>query len=242
MKQSQSDLIAESFRSPGGWRSMELVYRNAPPVDWLDRQALRDNPISMAARNRRKIITDKLTKLIQLQPRDQHVNLLGIGAGPGWHLQTAIVDSGIDPSRVTAHLIDRDDDAFSYGCTIARSFGLLDSVRFYKGNAEQIREVLPEARFQIVKLVGLIEYLTDQQLVVLLEAVRDLMNPGDNLVTHGLVDRYGTGRFLSRVFQLRHYSRDADSVGNLLTHCGFQIDECEDEPTRIHPIILARKT
>src|SRR5882757_1887909 len=61
---SRSPLLAESFARPGGWRSMEIIYRNATAVDWFDRQALCDNPISMAARNRRKIVTGKIAGLI----------------------------------------------------------------------------------------------------------------------------------------------------------------------------------
>ena len=240
MRRSRSPLIAESFIRPGGWRSMELVYRNAEPVDWLDRQALRDNPISMAARNRRKMVTDRLTKLIQQQASKDHLALLGIGSGPGWHLQTAIIDSKMDPRRVTAYLIDRDDDAFPFGRTLAASWGLGDSIRFIQGEASGVHEALPETPIQIAKLVGIIEYLTDAELVVLLKAIRKVMTPDGGLVTHGLVDRYGTGRFLARVFQLRHFPRDLEQLRGLLDQTGFRIDDAEYEPTRIHPIITAR--
>src|SRR5262249_28921580 len=50
LRRSRSPLVAESFARPGGWRSMEIIYGNAEPVDWFDQQALRDNPISMGAR------------------------------------------------------------------------------------------------------------------------------------------------------------------------------------------------
>jgi SAM-dependent methyltransferase len=239
LRRSKSPLIAESFVRPGGWRSMEIIYRNAAPIDWLDRQALRDNPISMAARNRRKIISDLLTRLIRQHASEDHVTMLGIGAGPGWHIQTAFVDSGIEPSRVTAHLIDLDDDAFPYGRTLAARFGLHNSIHFLQGDASRIREVLPESRFQIAKLIGIIEYLTDEQLVTLLEAIREVMVPGGGLITHGFVDKYGTGKFLSRVFDLRHHQRDGEQLSRLLIQTGFRVDECEYEPAGIHPIITA---
>lgn len=220
---------------------MELVYRNAEPVDWFDRQALRDNPISMAARNRRKIVTDRLTKLIQKYGSQEPVTLLGVGAGPGWHIQTAIVDSGIEPNRATAYLIDLDDDAFHYGKALAESFGIQRSVNFIQGDASRISEVLPSTRFQIVKLIGIIEYLTDDQLSSMLQAIHAVMAPGGALVTHGLVDKYKTGKFLARVFQLRHHQRDAERLKGMLIKNGFRIDVCEYEPAGIHPIVTATR-
>ena len=241
MRSSRSKLIEESFISPGGWRSMELLYRNAAPVDWLDRQALRDNPISMAARNRRKVVTNKLVQLINDQPSDEHVTLLGIGSGPGWHIQTAIADSKIEDSRVTAYLVDLADDAFSYGQLIASHFGIADSVQFLMGDARKIDETLPGVHVNIVKLVGIIEYLNDEQLTELLTAVRDVMVPEGRLLTHGLVDRYGTAPFLARVFNLQHRQRDDKALTEILTRCGFRILECEYEPSGIHPIVIAAR-
>ena len=242
MRTSRSPLIAESFvhALAGGWRArMEIIYRNAAPVDWLDRQALRDNPFSMAARNRRKIVSERLTSLIRKQNSFEHLMLLGIGAGPGRHLQTAIVESGIATSSVTAFLLDLADDVVPYGRALAASFGLQGSVQFLQGDACRIRETLPGNRFHIAKLVGIIEYLTDTQLAELLEAVREVIKPGGSLVTHGLVDKYGTGRFLARVFNLRLQQRDTGQMTKLLARTGFRITDCEYEPAGIYPIVTA---
>jgi hypothetical protein len=86
---SQSPLIQESLVRPGGWRSMNIVYQNSKPVDWMDRMAVRYNPISMATRNRRKLVTAKLTELLKSLQSEPQIQLLGIGAGPGLHLQDA---------------------------------------------------------------------------------------------------------------------------------------------------------
>src|SRR5262249_45937815 len=154
---SRSPLVAESFARPGGWRSMEIIYRNAEPVDWFDRQALRDNPISMAARNRRRIVTRKIAELIARYGDRSAVTIVGVGAGPGRHVQTAIVESGIDPARISAYLVDLDDDAFEYGRLLAARFEISRCVNFVKGDARRIREVLPAVAANIIKIVGLAE-------------------------------------------------------------------------------------
>lgn len=241
MTRSASPLIAEGQVRPGGWRSMEIMYRNDEPVDWPDRQALRDNPISMASRNRRRIITGKLASLITEHAARSAVTVVGVGAGPGRHVQMALTDSGIDPTRVNAYLIDRDDDAFDYGRALAVGLGIADSVHFLKGDACRIREVLPDVAAQIVKVVGLAEYLTDPQLVELFSALREVMVPGGSLITHGMVDPYGTGRFLRRVWNLRHRKRSAKYMTLLLESAGLRVVDCVVEPARVYPIITAMR-
>lgn len=236
---SPSPLIAESRRRPGGWRSMEIIYRNAEPIDWFDRQALRDNPISMAARNRCRIVTRLLASMIASDAASGPVSLVGIGAGPGRHMQHAIVESGVDPDRIRAWLIDLDTDAFAWGRSLAEQLGISRSVCFVEGDARRIREVLPDVAPRIVKVIGLAEYLSDVELVELLTFVREAMAPHGKLLTHGLVDPHGTSRFLARVFTLRHRHRNAREMAALLQSAGFRPVECITEPVGVYPILTA---
>jgi SAM-dependent methyltransferase len=241
LRRSGSPLIAESFVRPGGWRSMEIAYRNDDPVDWFDRQALRHTPACMASRNRLKMITARLASLIARFARAGDVAVLGVGAGPGRHVQTAIVDSGVAPERVMAWLIDRDDDAFTYGRALAARLEISRSVRFLKGDARRIRESLPDVSAQIVKVVGLAEYLSDAQLMELFIALRQVLAPQGTLITHGFVDAHRNGPFLARVFNLRHIERDEKKMTAILKAAGFQVDECVVEPVGVYPIITARR-
>jgi SAM-dependent methyltransferase len=241
MARSKSPMIAESLVRPGGWRSMEFVYRNAEPTDWFDRQALRDSPLSLAARNRRIIVTNLLAGLINRYSTESPVTILGVGAGPGHHVRSAIVESGISPDRVRAFLLDRDDDAFEFGRKQAAADGLAGCIRFLRGDARFIRDVLPDVNAHIIKLVGLIEYLTDPQLVDLLQSLRGVMVPGASLVTHGFNDVYGIRFFLARVFNLHHHRRSLRQLANILESTGFKIVKTVTEPTGIHPIVVAVK-
>lgn len=241
VKRSGSPLIAESLQRPGGWRAMEIIYRNAEPVDWFDRQALRANPICMAARNRRRIVIGILTRLMTAHANAGPVTIFGIGAGPGHHVQSSIRLSGIDPSNVEAWLIDLDREAQQAGRVLAANLDLSENVHFLQGDAREIGQTLPSVRAHIVKVVGLLEYLTDEQAHELLSALRSSMHPKANLVTHGLVDPYGGGRFLTRVFGLRHHRRGEGQMRTLLEAAGFQISECVVEPANIHPIFVAAK-
>lgn len=241
MRRSKSPLIAESLLRPGSWQSMRIVYANDPPVDLFDRMAVRYNPISMATRNRRKLIVARLTEILKSHAGDPRLSIIGVGAGPGLHVQEAICRSGIDRTRVKAYLIDRDSDAFEYGRECAKDRGIESCVSFVQGDAREIRRVLPDVAPQVVKVVGLLEYLTDDQALDLLRALRDVMVAGGQILTHGMVDRCNTAPFVARTFGLKHVHRTGPHVRKLLESAGFGTVEMCEEPLKIYPILIATR-
>lgn len=241
VKQSRSPLVAETLRRPGSWQAMNIVYANEPPVDVIDRMAVRYNAISMSSRNRRKLVTAKLAEIFSALSAESHISIVGVGAGPGLHVQDAIVRAGLKPAQVHAYLIDRDSDAFDYGRQCARARGLADSIHFVQGDARAIRRVLPSVSPQVVKIVGLLEYLTDAQASELLTTMFDVMTPGGRLLTHGMVDRFHTARFMARTFGLRHIYRTGEQVAQLLQSVGFQEIEVCDEPMKVFSVLLATR-
>lgn len=239
-RRSKSPLIQESLVRPGGWRSMNIVYENSRPVDWMDRMAVRYNPISMDTRNRRKLVTAKLTELLKSLSGESRLDLLGIGAGPGLHLQDSVIRAGLTPEQVRIWLIDRDSDAFEYGRQCARERGLQERVEFVQGDAREIRSVLPQVSPHAIKIVGLLEYLTDEQALQLLRAMRSVIQPNGRLLSHGLVDRYNSGPFLARTFGLSHVQRTADDVRTMLKSAGFETQSVSETPMQIYPVLVAK--
>jgi cyclopropane fatty-acyl-phospholipid synthase-like methyltransferase len=219
---------------------MNIVYENRPPVDWMDRMAVRYNPISMATRNRRKLVTAKLVEVLKEYADEPTIHLMGIGAGPGLHLQDAVARSGISSDKARIWLIDRDSDSFEFGRQCARDRGLEHSVNYVQGDARDIRQVLPNVSPHIVKIVGLIEYLTDKEAIQLFSAMRDVIQPTGRLLTHGLVDLYNSGPFLARTFGLSHVQRTADEVRTLLKGVGFETISVSLTPMKIYPVLLCR--
>lgn len=241
LKNSKSPLLAESFQRPGGWRSMQLIYRNDPPVDWFDDQALRTNPVSIASRNRCRIVIQKLATAIAEIDNGAPINVVGVGSGPGVQIQSAIVNSRVDVDRVTAYLIDLDDDAREFGESVAQQLGLTGRVHFRTGDARRIASVLPDTQVHIAKLVGIVEYLTDEELLTMLKALAGIMVPNGVLITHGMLDSLNTSSFLTRVFNLKHRHRSAEHMESLLDAAGFRCTDCTVEPTGTYPILTAKR-
>lgn len=240
MRRSPSPVIQEMLLRPGGWRSMELCYQNAPSVDWLDKISIKENVMAMANRNRRKYVVRQLTRLLHAHAHCPAIHALGIGAGPGLHIQDAIVAARLRPNQVQAWIVDLDPEAFEHGREQARLRGLSENVRFIQGDARQARTLLPNVQFHVVKLVGLIEYLSDPDVLELFRAVREVMHEDGSILTHGLQDPYNAGTLLRRTMGLKHTYRTAEHVASLLTQAGFVDIGTTHIPLRMYPMLQAR--
>ncbi len=241
VRRSKSPLIQETLRKPGGWQSMAIIYANPAPNGLLDGWAVQHSPLAMATRNRRKLITARLEELLRAIPDHEVLTAVGIGAGPGVHLRDALRSCGRRPDQFRVYLIDRDMSACQEIERNAAELSWHDSWRFIHGDARSIRDLLPCVQPHLVKMVGLIEYLSDGELKELLAALRSVMRPGARLLTHGLVDRYGNSPFLERTFGLRHHRRTGPELAGLLTESGFKDIRCWETPMRIFPVCLATR-
>ncbi len=240
LRRSSSPLIRETFIRPGSWQSMRIVYENAEPKGIIDRLAIRDNSISMATRNRRQLVTAILTRIISSLKDTRNIQILGVGSGPGVQIQDAICQASA-AHKVTAYLVDLDADAVPYGRQLADERGLGNVVHFLSCDAREIETVLPDFHPHVVKIVGLLEYLTDEQALQLLTKMHTVMATGGTLVTHGMVDRYGVSPFFERTFGLRHWKRSGEEIDALLRRAGFSKIASAETPMRIYPIRMATK-
>jgi hypothetical protein len=238
---SASPILRETFRCPGGWTSTYLAYQKAPALDWIDWLVLND-PIARSLRNRRQVVTRLLSEFLTHYAEAGPVTMLGIGAGPGMQFQDAILRSGLPKDHFQALIIDLHDDAFPYGRARARELGLTDVMHYLCGDARQIETVLPNVRIQIVKLIGLIEYLEDDEVLELLRAVRGVMSDDAVLLTNSFVDRYRVAPFLMRVLGLRHVWRTSEQVSDLLQQAGFARPEQFSTPMRMYTLLWTHKT
>jgi cyclopropane fatty-acyl-phospholipid synthase-like methyltransferase len=197
----------------------------------------------MALRNRKRYVTTKIGALInEFSESNEHIHLVGVGAGPGTNTQEGILKSGIDKERVTAYLIDMDSDAFDYGREAAKKRGLQDRVHYVEGDAREIRKHLPQGiQPHICKMIGIVEYLTDEQLLEILEAIREVLVPGGAVITHSLEDYHNSGPFLHRILNWHIHTRTEQATIDILKQAGFDELESFTTPMKIYSVITARK-
>lgn len=237
MVKNPSEMGLASIEDPGGWKSMRAAYRNKPGVNWLDRMIVNYGTFPKALRNRKRVSVDLLAALIDACEED-HVHLVAVGAGGGNNVLGAMAIA--KHPNVRACLIDINAGAFEYGKEVASELDLSDRVQFIEGDACDIRTMVdwdPE----LVSLIGIIEYLSDEELLRLLGAMRDAMTAGSHVLVNSISHRHGIGRFLRRVFRLNLNYRSPARVSELLAEAGFDTFHVQDEPMNVYHLLVGRR-
>jgi len=231
----KSEMAAANWEDPGGWRSMVLSYEGRPR-QIADKILVNAGTMAKALRNRKRLAARILARLIDATDRMQ-AHVLCLGAGPGHVITDAMVQARRD---VVATLVDLNSDAFDYGRELARRKGVADGVRFIEGDVRHVRQMLDRPP-DIVKMLGICEYLTDEQIVDIAGAVAEVMPRGAPIVFNSLSKAHRTDRFFRRVFGLHMNHRSPEHLQGLMGRAGFADFTATPEPLGVYHVVVGRQ-
>ncbi len=235
LKVTKSELAHANWNDPGGWRSMVISYEGKPS-QIADKVLVGGGAVPMALRNRKRLGASVLTNLIsQADTDDAHV--LCLGAGPGITIIEALTSA---QGHAHATLVDISNDAFDYGQSLADERGVGDRVRYVLGDVRDIDQLLQDPP-DIVTMIGICEYLTDEQIVEIIKAAASVMPAGSAIVFNSISKKHGTDRFFRRVFGLHMNHRSPADLQGLMGQAGFADFTAIPEPLGVYHMIVGRK-
>jgi len=234
LRDDQSVLALSNWRDPGGWRSMVISYEPSQCVRTWDKLLVKGGTMPMALRNRRKLATRLIAGLLD-ESRHRPAHVLCLGAGPGHIITDAMLQAQKNDTHAT--LVDISNDAFEYGKELAAGKELTQRVRFIQGD---VREVRVEDRVDVVKMIGICEYLTDGQLLDIARALQKIMPVGAAMVFNSISDAHGTDRFFRRVFGLNMTYRTPQELTKIFSKAGFGEFRVFAEPLGVYTVSVAR--
>jgi extracellular factor (EF) 3-hydroxypalmitic acid methyl ester biosynthesis protein len=123
--------------------------------------------------------------IIAVAAANQHheVQVTSVGSGPACELFDALGSPHTGELRATC--VDIDDAALAYTHEIANRTGVADLFRFVQANAVKValgRASIPLADQDLVYTVGLIDYLSDELVIALLDWIHDRLRPGGTAI------------------------------------------------------------
>jgi hypothetical protein len=236
LRVTRSELAAANWADPGGWRSMVISYEGRPR-QIADRVLVGGGAMPMALRNRRRLGARALADLIDAAPRHP-AHVLCLGAGPG-HIVTDAMLLAKKPSRAT--LVDINGGAFDYGRRIAAQKGLDGRVRYIQADARDVGRLL-DSPPDIVKMIGICEYLSDEQIGEISRCLAGSLPPGGPIVVNSLSTAHGTDRFFRRVFGLHMRHRSPRDLAAILGPAGFGDFVSTPEPLGVYHLVTGRRT
>ena len=231
-----SEVAKVNWADPGGWRSMVIAY-DERPKRIVDKILVGAGTMPKAIRNRRRLAARLLAELIRTAER-QPPHLLCLAAGAG-----QIEMDALTQARRAAHatLVDLNRDALDYGRDLAGRNGLSDKVRFIRADVLEVERLLDDPP-DIVTLLGICEYLSDDQIVAIARAAAAVMPAGAPIVFNSLSEAHGTDRFFRRVFGLHMNHRSPEQIGGLLELAGFTEGFAAiPEPLGVYHVATVRK-
>jgi len=232
---AKSELASANWSDPGGWRSMVISY-NGRCRQIADKILVKGGAMPMALRNRKRLGAKLLAGLID-ETDNSPVHVLCLGAGPGQIIMDAMTQA---KRESVATLVDLNSDAFEFGRRRAEELRLAERVHFVQCDVRDVGEFL-ERPPDIVKMLGICEYLEDEQIVSIASAAADVMPAGAPIVFNSLSKAHGNDRFFRRVFGLHMIHRQPEELQSLMDRAGFMDFTATSEPLGIYHVIVGRR-
>ena len=149
-------------------------------------------------------------------------------------MRRAMADADVE---CDATMVDLNTDAIEFGRNLAAEYGLGDRVRFIEGDVCDVRKMLDYPP-TVVKMIGICEYLTDEQVVCIASAVAEVMPAGAPIVFNNITRRHGSDRFCRRVLGLHMNYRSVEELTGLMGQAQFGDFEVHDEPLGVYSVVV----
>jgi len=235
-KVSGNHILKNLKDGPGSWKSM-LAHYDAAPRNVIDHLVNRYISFPSGLRNRQKIVISALAHLIETYGKDQPLYLVGIGSGSGNNTMQAIKLKRSSIQSIKVQLFDLNEEALNFGRSKSQELGLEKEIEFIHSNATQVESRIGNPP-QIIEMIGLIEYLSDQELLRLFESVRRFRNAKSSIVISSISEAHGIDRFLRRTLNFDLNYRSPQKVLQLLSEFGYKRFNVFPEPTGIFSVIV----
>lgn len=234
-------------------KALEILYNDGYPEragNWLQRffhLVWFSTANSRAVRNRLRLVKREITgKLMSLAKEKGEIRMLSIASGSA----RAVIES-MEAAReklagksVIAVFLDKNPAALEYSKALAARAALPFELHWVNDSAgNYLRSGRAGEKYDIVEMVGLMDYFDDDRAEATFAQINDRLHPGGMLVTANICDNYER-RFVTKVVGWDMIYRTADDLAKLVMQAGFKHNAVRAmyEPFKIHAVVVAEKS
>lgn len=191
-----------------------------------------------ALRNRLRIVQSLLVQ--ELRTRADSVSVLSIAGGSARSIIYTLAKLRAEhfPHSVRAVILDKDETALEVGKCIADSADVGDCVEWIQGNANETASLLPNRQFDIVEIVGLLDYFDAERTIRLLKTIQPIIKAGGTLLVANVVPNREQPFVHKTGWPHMHY-RTANNFAHLVEKAGFAVRDTITEPLGVHAVVRA---
>ncbi len=191
-----------------------------------------------ALRNRLHIVQSLLEK--EIRNHNAPTSILSIAGGSARALISTLTKLRAEhfPHAIRAVIVDKDETALEVGKRVSVSAGVADCFEWVRGNANDTASLLPNRQFDMVEIVGLLDYFDAVRTARLLEILRPIMKTGSALLVANVVPNEEQPFVHKTGWPQMHY-RTADNFAHLIGQSEFAVRDTITEPLGVHAVIRA---
>lgn len=225
------------------WSSGKSIIPLSAKIDSVARFYL-NCPNGQAVRNRYKGVGVQFEKAVkELLSKKDKISILSIACGSAQSLICRIsqmVANGFDSHRFELILTDISEESLVLAKNRAIQGGISSSVRFVKSSFQDIPVILNEHKYDIIEACGILDYLPDVYVIMLLKLAYSLLNKGGFLITSNMNKTRGA-RILTWTYNWEIIYRTSEELLKHLQKTDFQNIKIFTEPWNIHLYVVVKK-
>lgn len=191
-----------------------------------------------ALRNRFRLVKAHLDKAITEHSKKSSEKMLIMSLAAG--SARSILEVAGSKESVSIIAIDSSDEAISYSKALAEKL-CVNNINWHKKDVVAVDTLTdPDTKAHLVEVVGLFEYLDDDQILQFLEKVRKNMHDDALLITSQIHPNSEKG-IVKEIVDWDMIHRKKDHFIKLMDLAGFEVVNAETEPHKIHTVLTLRK-
>ncbi|MEI6345985.1 MAG: class I SAM-dependent methyltransferase family protein [bacterium] len=233
-------------------KALEVLYHNGHPhrsknvFQKISHHIWFHSNNSRGVRNRLRIVTRELKhRFTQHVEQEKPIKVLSIASGSSRAVIEALRDAQtVGKLPISGVFLDKNPVAIDYSKQLAKEM-LKDqhSLEWAETTVGTFfRECQPENEFDVVEMVGLLDYFNDAKTIETFTSIRKALKPGGILVTANIADN-PERTFVTKAIGWDMIYRKAEDLAHLLGAAGFEYDKMKVfyEPLKVHSVIVAEK-
>jgi len=249
----QSNSLLFDRKSSGGrllkeksaqWQALHYLYnfndgRTKDLLDWFWAKNLLN---AKAVRNRLKVVRALLKNEIKRQKKvnDDCVRILYLACGSAESLLAVL--SELENASIEVMLVDQNQGALEKAEQIAKRYNIRNKVQLREANVfRRTKQFTQEFQPHMVQMIGLLDYLSDEQAVRIIEWVESEMLEYGAFMTCNIFPN-PERPFVRVVTDWEMNYREPDDLVRIPAQAGFDHTEVFVEPQGIHGVSLSRNS
>lgn len=201
-----------------------------------------------AIRNRLRIVKNllksKVVSLVEdrkLKHDRSPISILSVAGGSSRsliHMISDIQRENIECS-IEVITIDKDKTALDVGEKVAHENSVSNNFRWIEGKASDVETLVPGRKFDVVEIVGLLDYFEKKRAVRLIKNMKGIMNEKGCIIAANVTPN-SEMKFVHKTGWPAMYYRSPDEFKEIFRESGFNDISLIVEPLKVHMVIIAQ--